>query len=201
MKDTENLRLTIKREDDLECPRDSWDHAATMATWHSRYDLGDEQPGGEPKDWFDDLPEGTIALPLFLIDHSGLSMSTGSFHDPWDSGQVGFIYMEPDAIRKEYNLGSGDLENLITDDVRDKVLALLKAEVAEYDTYLRGDVWHYLLETGTTCEECDHTTWEHDDSCGGIYASDEDKDTIEHLRSMIPDEAQHLIEAAWENRE
>lgn len=38
-------------------------------------------------------------LPLYLYDHSGLAMSTGSFlgralHAEWDSGQVGFIYMD-----------------------------------------------------------------------------------------------------------
>ncbi len=40
-------------------------------------------------------------LPLYLYDHSGISMSTGSFlgravHAEWDSGQVGYIYMDKD---------------------------------------------------------------------------------------------------------
>lgn len=43
---------------------------------------------------------GEVAvLPLYLYDHSGISMSTGSFvgraqHAEWDSGQVGYIYMD-----------------------------------------------------------------------------------------------------------
>jgi hypothetical protein len=32
-------------------------------------------------------------LPLYLYDHGNITMSTGSFHDTWDSGRVGFIYM------------------------------------------------------------------------------------------------------------
>lgn len=50
---------------------------------------------------------GDVAiLPLFLYDHSGLAMSTGSFvgrahHAEWDSGQVGYIYMTKDTAMKE----------------------------------------------------------------------------------------------------
>ena len=33
-------------------------------------------------------------LPLYLYDHSGLTMSTNDFGDRWDSGCVGFIYMD-----------------------------------------------------------------------------------------------------------
>ena len=47
-------------------PRKEWDQAATMVCWHRRYDLGDEQPSGDPTDYFrnmvdDDCPhcEGT----------------------------------------------------------------------------------------------------------------------------------------------
>ena len=44
-----------------------------------------------------------VILPLFLYDHSGLSMSTGSFmgravHAEWDSGQVGYIYANREDI-------------------------------------------------------------------------------------------------------
>ena len=39
---------------------------------------------------------------LYLYDHSGITMSTGSFCDSWDSGQVGFIYVTKEDIEKEY---------------------------------------------------------------------------------------------------
>jgi len=35
-----------------------------------------------------------VLLPLYLLDHSGLSISTSDFCDPWDSAQVGWIYTD-----------------------------------------------------------------------------------------------------------
>lgn len=43
-----------------------------------------------------------IMLPLYLLDHSGLAMKTTSFHDPWDSGQVGWIYVSKEDALKEF---------------------------------------------------------------------------------------------------
>jgi hypothetical protein len=33
-----------------------------------------------------------VILPLYLYDHSGITMNTTGFSCPWDSGQVGWIY-------------------------------------------------------------------------------------------------------------
>lgn len=42
-------------------------------------------------------------MPLYLMDHSGLAMQTESFHDPWDSGQVGWIYVSKEDALKEFD--------------------------------------------------------------------------------------------------
>lgn len=50
---------------------------------------------------------GDVAImPLFLYDHGGLTMSTSSFvgrahHAEWDSGQVGYIYLDKATAMKE----------------------------------------------------------------------------------------------------
>ena len=41
-----------------------------------------------------------VILPLYLYDHSGITISTGPFSCPWDSGQVGWIYAPKDTFRK-----------------------------------------------------------------------------------------------------
>ena len=81
-----------------------------------------------------------LILPLYLYDHSGLSISTGSFvgrahHAEWDSGQVGYIYAEHDDILN--NFGE------ITPDTIRQAKECLEGEVEAYDAFLRGDCWGY----------------------------------------------------------
>ncbi len=42
-----------------------------------------------------------VILPLYLYDHSGITMSTGAFSCRWDSGQVGWIYAEKKKFIEE----------------------------------------------------------------------------------------------------
>lgn len=49
------------------------------------------------------ISEKYIMMPLYLMDHSGLAMQTESFHDPWDSGQVGWIYVSKEDALKEFD--------------------------------------------------------------------------------------------------
>lgn len=48
-------------------------------------------------------------LPLYLYDHSGLAMSTNDFGDHWDSGCVGFIYMDKDTAMKEIGMAGDEV--------------------------------------------------------------------------------------------
>ena len=36
-----------------------------------------------------EIEKSYVVLPVYLLDHSGLSVSTTDFNDPWDSGQTG----------------------------------------------------------------------------------------------------------------
>lgn len=94
------------------------------------------------------IGKGIILLPLYLYDHSGITMSTSSFSCPWDSGQVGYIYMTMERARKEW---SGTDE-----EIRTKALACLEAEVKVYDDYLTGEVYGYVIEDdeGEEVESC-----------------------------------------------
>ena len=48
-------------------------------------------------------------LPLYLYDHSGLTMSTNDFGDRWDSGCVGFIYMDKDTAMREIGMAGDEV--------------------------------------------------------------------------------------------
>jgi hypothetical protein len=130
----------------------NWDNLGTMLCFHNRYDLGDKNPYKKWNDMDETLKdiretEGKcIALPLYLYDHSGLSMSTrdyklnGDMVSQWDSGWVGIIYASYNKIRKEYSC------KYVTKKVQDKVIELLKSEVKTYDSYLRGECYGYVVE-------------------------------------------------------
>lgn len=119
-------------------PRQNEDNLGKMICFHRRYALGDKHEYAEPFDlqMFLENNKNKICciLPLYLLDHSGLRMSTTSFNDPWDSGQVGFIYCTNDDVK---NLGmdpENDYEN---------VKELLIEEVKEYDNWLNDYPPHY----------------------------------------------------------
>ena len=104
-----------------------------------------------------------IILPLYLYDHSGITMSTGSFSCPWDSGQVGWIYVLKEVVRKEYD------KKRISRQLRDRVIRILEGEVETYDQYLRGDVYGFQIFETKQCEKCGNEEEEIIDSCWGFY--------------------------------
>jgi len=81
--------------------------------------------------------DGTVILPLYLYDHSGITMSTGGFSCPWDSGQVGWIYADHEMIEKEYGK--------VTPETVEKARQLLEGEVKSYDYFLTGQCYGFQL--------------------------------------------------------
>src|SRR3989304_5726596 len=99
--DVDGLKVKLIPDEDPSDPRKDGDHPAVMVCWHRRYDLGDDEkkwaePWDGPEEFLKWAKENKIIfLPLYLYDHGGITMSTGAFSCPWDSGQVGFIYWDP----------------------------------------------------------------------------------------------------------
>jgi len=50
-----------------------------------------------------------VILPLYLYDHGGITMSTGAFSCPWDSGQVGWIYAPKKTFIDETGYSEAEL--------------------------------------------------------------------------------------------
>lgn len=168
---------TIKylvQDEDCISPREN-DNLGTMICFHPRYNLGDKHEYSTPEEAMINLAENYVdtveieekeneeiqkiveknylMLPLFLYDHSGITMNTTGFSCRWDSGQVGIIYVSHKAIKEEY--GTLDIE---------KATKLLQCEVSEYDKMLTGDVYGLVSETYTKDkEQIDH------DSCWGYF--------------------------------
>ena len=179
--------LKIFYDEEPQSPRE-WDNLGKMICFHRRYSLGDKHDyRSDDYDGWDEFEkaikrdyrrnkdEVAIMLPLYLYDHSGITISTEPFSCPWDSGQVGFIVVSKKDIRKEYN------RKKVTKDLIEKAEKVLLGEVEIYDNYLCGEVYGFTLEDVEGNEI---------DSCWGFYGYDGLKDIAE----SIPEEYKSLSE-------
>jgi hypothetical protein len=165
--------IAIDYDSDPSNPRE-WDNLGHMVCFHNKYMLGDsfkldtDDYGSwvEIHDHIKSEMGGVIILPLYLYDHSGISIKVGSWngivqHAGWDSGQVGFIYVTQADLDRE---GITDL---------DQAEALLRGEVKTYDKYLTGSFYTYRITKESKCEACNHTTENFEDSVGGWEEADD----------------------------
>lgn len=118
-----------------------------------------------------------VMLPLSLYDHSGITMSVGSDRG-WDRGQVGWIYITKEKVRKEYgwkNLSKQRIE---------KIEKYLKAEVETYNKYLTGQVYGFVVTEHGTCKHCGADLEADIDSCWGHFMDSDEllKDVKEEVQ-------------------
>lgn len=176
-------------------PREGGNIGVMLAEGHRSYTLGDEPFRREVPDydtaaralqhfaergrpslfprWLKVYGGATVVLPLWLLDHSGLSMSTGrSMSDPggWDSGVVGFIFDTPHT-REETGCDPARIE------------AELVSEVAYYSAYLEHQVVGWVAEIGGDAEAC----W-------GYVLGDYERD-LENVRSEAKATAEVMAKA------
>ena len=137
-------------------PRDP-DYAdvqTSMVCFHRRYTIGDIQfdksleydfqqskwiKQNNNQSWQFDLEDYIIKeydpavwLPIYMLDHSGITIQTTPFYGGWDSGQIGYIFMTKETAREIYDI------KRITKKYLHQIEKWLKSEVEEYDRYLRG---------------------------------------------------------------
>ena len=133
----------------FECPDSPRQEASfcSMVLWHKRYDLPHEDGNiKEPEDFEEVMTryreedgEEPFVLPVYMYDHSGVTINTTGFSCPWDSGQVGWIFARWPWVRNEFG------EDVSFLDVRTRAYEVLKAEVEMYDMFLTGDVWEIVV--------------------------------------------------------
>lgn len=112
----------------------------------------------EPEDCMILLDGKMMWLPLYVYDHSGISMSCGKrtypFNDRFDSSMVGWI------------VTSMCQNHTSVDEM--KATQVMQQEVKEYNNWLQGEVYCYTLyeQNGDDGDEFDD--WIEIDTCGGF---------------------------------
>lgn len=178
--------IRISPDPEPQDPR-RWDNLGTMVCGHRRYNLGDIQVGSDQFPTVESTHQlvrrpDVISLPLYLYDHSILSISTRSWHGraqhaEWDSGMVGYIFVTHEQLRKSQGW------RRITQSRRQWALTFLCGEVSLYNSYLIGAVAGYEILQD---EEVVDAVW-------GYYDYD-DSDGL--LRTRFTSGAEQAIEAA-----
>ncbi|MBR3035755.1 MAG: DUF3846 domain-containing protein [Lachnospiraceae bacterium] len=99
----------------------------------------------------EELKKDHIILPIYLYRHGGDTVSTEPFSDPWDSGQIGWIYAEHAMVRLHF----GD----VNDYTIPLAKQLLENEVATWNDYIMDENYAYDLVNEQTGEIIDGGFW------------------------------------------
>lgn len=139
-----------------------------MVCFHGKYDLGDDHEyyGYEFDSW-DDLKTVIIQdkkplaiLPVFLYDHSGILINTTGFTCKWDSGQIGWVYINKKKITE---LDCIKPATKTFKEYKEWLKQQILIEINLYNQYLTGDCY---------CYEIYDENNNYVDGCGGFYGTD-----------------------------
>ena len=161
--------LKIVQDSAPDSPRE-WDNLTTIFCFHKRYNLGDKHD--YKSDMFggwEEFKEHIIAeykprmiKPLYMYDHSGITISTSAFGCQFDSGQVGWVFITDERIKTL--CGDMEMDN-------DRLDRIIEGEVETYDQYIQGEVYGYQIIETEICDKC-HTHEEVVDSCYGYFGEE-----------------------------
>jgi len=181
-------QANIVYDENPESPRE-WDNLSTMAFAHNSYDFGDKDaweelaseigkyvhpnkvPDVEDYQGLVSLAEqipGFVVLPVYMYDHSGVTISTSPFSCPWDSGQLGVAFVSPDKVKDFLgrDIDEAELKDMIS------------SEVKELDDYLTGSTFGVIIVDENDPENVT-------DSCYGFYGNDHKVSGVaEYIKEM-----------------
>lgn len=103
-----------------------------------------------------------VSVPLYAYVHSGITISTGSFGNPWDSGCFGVAICTKEQVGDVYGY---DI------DWQQHAEDIIESETETYNKFLTGEM--YVYSTYFYCKET--KKWTLEDISGGFYSNDEDE--------------------------
>ncbi len=160
--------ISIQYDEDPISPREDDNDICVFHIAHRNYNFGDRNYSNS-----EDIQHaereaksnGDITLPLYMYDHSGITISLSPFSCRWDSGQVGFVQIPRKRMLEEFS------SKRFTPKLKEKAEQIAQGEVDTFDSFLRGEVYGYIID-------------DDGDSCWGYYsiedAMSDAEDTIDY---------------------
>jgi hypothetical protein len=154
--------IRLVTDEDPPNPREFTD-LGRMICSHRYYNLGDDQK--ENVD-IESVTQNALVLPVYMYDHSGITLSTKPFSCTWDSGQVGIIYCRLEAALNAFKMPEGSNWQSICPGHENEALDLsqvvgraLEEEVRIYDDYLNSNVVGYITTSLGEEEQDIESVW------------------------------------------
>lgn len=83
--------------------------------------------------------EEVTMLPVYMSKHGGETINTVGFSDPWDSGQIGHVYIKSEDAEKELSVDAK------TEEGHKKIEETMRMEIEEMDKYVKGEVYRLII--------------------------------------------------------
>lgn len=153
------LTITISYDLDAQPPYEPYDCDpwGYFATFERNTTLSDGHPFDAPPDALAFAKEkGWEVFPLYKFEHSGVAYSISAFTCPWDSGQVGYVLVDPKECTNPEKYAKGVCE--------------------EIGDWCNGNVYGFIIEDDDG---------ENLESCWGFYGLDYCMDEASGLAESI----------------
>lgn len=167
--------------DEYDNPRES-EPIGTMVCFGQNHGLGDKHnynsedySGWEAMQLQIRKDHNVIEIrPLYIYDHSGITISHTPFSCRWDSCQIGWHFLAAADYKKAM------LIKRISKEAKERTSEILDIELKNYDDYIRGEVY-WVEITGPNMDESCHGFLGDDFEVSGLL--DFARDTIDaHLK-------------------
>lgn len=169
--------LEIYYETDPMNPRESEDNLTTVVVFHNRYDFGDSvdfksadfSGWSEMETHIGKTYQPLIIKPLYMYEHSGVTIATRPFNCSFDSGQIGFVFITQKSLD---TFGFHIKDNEKWSDFIERLSNAIEEDIKTLDDYLTGNCYGYQVKS-----EDDKII----ESCWGFFGDDfENNGLYEH---------------------
>lgn len=154
--------LTISCDELAESPRE-WDNIGVLYIPRPPRgcDFSDKNANRE------DALKAAVSIPVYILDHSGIAISSRPFGDKWDSWLAGCYYVTKETLEREYGTAP---------DARKRARECAEAELETFAEYIAGEVYFYTIENANGGLV---------DSCGGYYGDSGIRDIKETFEDLV----------------
>ena len=159
--ESKNYKFEVHQDGDVECPRE-WENLTQMIFFDNYSRLGDKHQLTSEKSIESQLKGVVFIKPVYAYIHGGMTISLKPFNCRWDSGQLGWVVVTKEDLRRTYGV-KYVTQKFLKEKTKD-IESSIEAEIKLLNQYIAGDTYYFTVTEKSTGEIVD--------SYGGYYGFD-----------------------------